>query len=135
MLGRMNVAIAVAVFSSGSLAVFPACAQPPPTMAGPADNNYMGQSNGLGLAGFLTPEQRAVYLMDQRQKTKNMTSARRRAWERSELQKLSSLSQNSRQQLKIHLQAKWDALPQAQKDSIEQRLANAQTRQNNGLVQ
>ena len=98
---------------------------------GDANGNFMGQGRGAGLLGFLSPEQRVVFL--QEQGVRGMTPEQRRAWRQEERQKLAAMSQTDRDKLKTDLQKKWDALPEAQKSRIEARLANRMTQQNSGL--
>jgi hypothetical protein len=98
---------------------------------GDTNGNFMGQGRGSGLLGFLSPEQRVVFL--QEQGVRGMTREQRQAWRQQERQKLAAMSQTDRDKLKIDLQKKWDAMPEGQKTRIEGRLANRMTQQNSGL--
>ncbi len=98
---------------------------------GDTNGNFMGQGRGSGLLGFLSPEQRVLFL--QEQGVRGMTVEQRRSWRQEERQKLAAMSQTDRDKLKSDLQKKWDALPQDQKSRIEARLANRMTQQNSGL--
>jgi len=121
------------------LAAAPALAQTRPQPQSPAraappgdtNGNYMGQGRGSGLLGFLSPEQRVMFLQDQG--VRGMTQEQRQAWRQQERQKLASMSETDRAKLKTDLQKKWDGLPQDRKTRIEARLANRMTQQNSGL--
>jgi hypothetical protein len=114
------------------LAAGPALAQTPArTPPGDTNGNYMGQGRGSGLLGFLSPEQRVMFL--QEQGVRGMTQEQRQTWRQQERQKLASMSETDRAKLKTDLQKKWDGLPQDQKTRIEARLANRMTQQNSGL--
>jgi hypothetical protein len=84
------------------------------------------QPGGGKLAGFLTPEQRAMLMMQSRDEVKEMAPDERKTYRRDEIAKLMGMSDGQREKLKADLQAKWDALPQKRKDRIEERLATRQ---------
>jgi hypothetical protein len=108
-----------------------------PAMAQQAAPNPQDQSNatftghgkGNGLAGFLTPEQQAML----RRQARGMPQDQRKAWRHDQRQKFAGMSETDRAKFKDDLQRQWDALPQKQKDRIQQRLAARMTQQNNGL--
>jgi hypothetical protein len=112
------------------LAPFPVWAATPgaiqaeqnPTMPG---GDQMGR--GGKLAGFLSGEQRAMLLLDARDKIKDMTPEQRNRKE--QISKILAMSPADRQKFQSDLQAKWDALPQGQKDRLQQRLAQQQNTQ------
>lgn len=97
-------------------------AEQSPTMPGP-DGGFAGRHGGK-LAAFLTPEQRAAFLLKAREETHDMSRDQRRAWRKDQMQKLASMSDTDKQKLKADLQARWDALPADRKARLEQRLAN-----------
>jgi len=125
---HLCVGLVAALAGAPALAQTPAPARNPP---GDANGNFMGQGRGSGLLGFLSPEQRVVFL--QEQGVRGMTREQRQAWRQQERQKLTAMSQTDRDKLKSELQKKWDAMPEAQKSRIEARLANRMTQQNSGL--
>jgi hypothetical protein len=88
-----------------------------------------GHSGGSGLAGFLSPEQMAMF----RRQAHGMAQDQRKGWRRDQMQKFAAMSESDRIAFKDGLQRQWDALPQKQKDRIQQRLANRMTQQNSGL--
>jgi len=98
---------------------------------GDTNGNYMGQGRGSGLLGFLSPEQRVMFL--QEQGVRGMTQEQRQTWRQDQTKKLASMSETDRAKLKTDLQKKWDGLPQDRKTRIEARLANRMTQQNGGL--
>jgi hypothetical protein len=79
------------------------------------------------LARILTPEQRAMFMAEARGQTKDMTRDQRRAWRKDQIQKIAAMSPAERQAFQSGLQARWDALPPARKNRIEQRLAQRET--------
>jgi hypothetical protein len=96
-------------------------AQESPAMPGP-DGGF-GRRPGGKLAAFLSPEQRAAFMLKAREETRDMSRDQRQAWRKDQVQKLSAMSEPDKQKLKADLQARWDALPADRKARIEQRLA------------
>ncbi|HXS08248.1 MAG TPA: hypothetical protein VN723_15765 [Rhizomicrobium sp.] len=94
-------------------------AQQSPAMPGPD----AGRHHGGKLAAFLSPEQRAAFMLKAREETRDISHDQRRAWRADQVQKLSAMSDTDKQKLKADLQARWDALPADRKARIEQRLA------------
>jgi hypothetical protein len=92
------------------------------TMPGP-DSNLGGRHGGGKLAGMLTPEQRAAFMLGAREQTHDMTPDQRHAWRKEQVQKLGSMSDTDRQKFKADLQARWDALPPDRKARLQQRMA------------
>lgn len=127
-MSRLTFCVAFVV-GLGAAPVLAAPATPPP--AGDTNGNYLGQGRGSGLLGFLSPEQRAMYMREQG--VRAMTAKQRAAWRQEEQQKLGAMTETDRLALQTRLQKKWDALPQASKDRIQNRLANRMTQQNSGL--
>ena len=117
------------------LAPLPALAATPgvprlnvPTHTALAGDNFPGKSptgkNGGGkLAGFFTPQQRVMSMMQARQQLKDMTPEQKRAYRKEQISKIVAMSPSEREKLKTDLQAQWDALPPGQKNRMEQRLA------------
>jgi hypothetical protein len=93
-----------------------------PTMPGP-DGGFGAHPRGGKLAVMLSPEQRAAFMLQARQQTRDMSPDQRRAWRKDQVQKLMSMSDNDRQKFRADLQARWDALPPDRKARIEQRMA------------
>jgi hypothetical protein len=87
----------------------------------PADQN-LGHGGKGKLARILTPEQRVLFMADAREQTKDMTRDQRRAWRKDQIRKIAAMSPTERQDFQSGLQARWDALPPARKNRIEQRL-------------
>lgn len=98
-------------------------AQQSPAMPGP-DGGFARHHGGGKLAAFLTPEQRAAFMLKAREETSDMSRDQRRAWRKDQMQKLAILSDTDKQKLKTELQARWDALPADRKARIQQRLAD-----------
>lgn len=96
-------------------------AQQSPTMPGPEGG--FGRHHGGKLAAFLSPEQRAAFMLQAREETRDMSRDQRRAWRKDQVQKLSAMSDTDKQKLKADLQARWDSLPADRKARIQQRLA------------
>lgn len=103
------------------LAATPGAAQvaQSPAMPGPGARHH----GGGPLAGLLSPQQRAAFMIQAREQTQGMSRDQKRAWRKEQFQKLSSLSESDRQKLRSDLQARWDALPADRKARIEQRMA------------
>ena len=97
-------------------------AQQSPAMPGP-DGGFGRHHGGSKLAAFLSPEQRAAFMLKAREETRDMSRDQRKAWRKDQMQKLASLSDTDRQKFKADLQARWDALPADRKARMEQRLA------------
>jgi hypothetical protein len=92
----------------------------------PADQGT-GHGGKGKLARILTPEQRAMFMAEAREQTKDMTRDQRRAWRKDQVQKITAMAPTERQAFQSGLQARWDALPAARKTRIEQRLAQRET--------
>jgi hypothetical protein len=97
-------------------------AEQSPAMPGP-DGNFGGRHGGGKLAGMLTPEQRAAFMLGAREQTRDMTPDQRRAWRKDQMQKLGNMSDADRQKFRADLQARWDALPPDRKARLQQRMA------------
>ena len=79
---------------------------------------------GGRMGGFLTPEQRAIWMQQAHDSTQSMSDDALKAWRRDQFRKLAAMSDADKAKFKADLQAKWDALPQTQKDQIEQHIAS-----------
>jgi hypothetical protein len=88
-----------------------------------------GRHEGGKLGRFFTPEQRAMYKMGARDQVRDMTQDQRHAFRHEQIAKVMAMPEPERARLKADLQARWDALPQARKDRIEQRIAARDQRQ------
>lgn len=75
-----------------------------------------------GMRGFLTPQQRAVLMMENRDKWKSMSEDDRHTAREKMRNDWMAMSQTDREKKRAALQAKWDALPQAQKDELNTRM-------------
>jgi|SRR5579871_1226568 len=96
-------------------------AEQSPTMPGP-DGGFARHGGGK-LAAFLTPEQRAAFMLKAREETRDMSRDQRRTWRKDQVQKLAAMSDADKQKFRADLQARWDALPADRKARLEQRLA------------
>jgi hypothetical protein len=93
------------------------------------------QDHQGGMHGFLSPEQRAMYMQSQpHQDWQSMTQEQREAARDQMRAKWQAMSDPDKQALKARLQAQFDALPPDQKQQIEQKIAERQAhgRQNGG---
>ena len=66
-------------------------------------------------------------MAEARPQLKAMTQDQRRAWRKDQVQKIMAMSPAERQAFLADLQARWDALPAARKNRLEQRLAQRET--------
>ncbi len=82
---------------------------------------HAAEDNG-GMRGFLSPQQRAMLMLDNRGQWQSMSQDQRHAAREKMRDEWLALSQGEREQRRAALQAKWDALPQAQKDAINVRI-------------
>jgi hypothetical protein len=98
-------------------------AEQSPTMPDPG--GLKGKGGKLG--GLLSPEQRAMFAVQARTETKDMSQEQRKAWRKDQMAKFAAMSPADRQAFKTGLQTKWDALPEKQKARLQQRLARQQT--------
>jgi hypothetical protein len=97
-------------------------AEQSPAMPGP-DGGPSRHHGGGKLAGMFSPEQRAAFMLQAREQTRDMTQDQKHAWRKDQAQKLRSMSEPDRQKFKTDLQARWDALPADRKARMEQRMA------------
>jgi hypothetical protein len=86
---------------------------------------------GGGMHGFFTPEQRAMYMMDQKANGtdwKSMTQDQRHAQMQAMRTKFMSMSDADKAKLRSDMQAKFDALTPDQKQAVEQKIAERRAR-------
>ena len=95
-----------------------------PSMPDPGGKGLRG---GGKLGGFLSPQQRAMLLMQVQDQAKNMDQAQKQAFRKDQVKKLLSMSTTEREKFRAGLQARWDALPAGQKSRLQQCLARQQT--------
>jgi hypothetical protein len=106
------------------MAATPGAVQAEQSPAMPGPDGGTGRHHGGGkLAGMFSPEQRAAFMLQAREQTRDMTQDQKHAWRKDQVQKLRSMSEPDRQKFKADLQARWDALPADRKARMEQRMA------------
>ncbi len=83
--------------------------------------------------GMLTPQERMLYRQQQRGPNwRSLSPAQRCEQKRQMKRQLASLSPAAMQSLKAQLDAQWNRLPAAQKQRIEQKIANHRTKRTQG---
>ncbi|HEY2071733.1 MAG TPA: hypothetical protein VGG48_19390 [Rhizomicrobium sp.] len=86
--------------------------------------------------GFLSPEQRAMYMQTQPHADFRAMSPEQRAAARDQMRaQWQAMSDTDKQALKAKLQAEWDALPADRKQAIEQRIAERRAQHQQGQGQ
>jgi hypothetical protein len=75
-----------------------------------------------GMRGFLTPQQRAMLMMENRGQSEGMSQEDRHAAREKMHAQWMAMSQSDRETKRAALQAKWDALPQAKKDELNTKM-------------
>lgn len=116
-------AVSLAVLPLPLMAATPGAVQVAQSPAMPGPDAGAGRHHGGKLAGLLSPEQRAAFMVDARQQTRDMNPDQRRAWRKDQIRKLTAMSDSERQTFRDGLQAKWDALPADTKARIQARIA------------
>jgi hypothetical protein len=122
-LATLLLAGAPALLAGAALAATPAAVQAEQSPTMPGAEGGFGRHGGGKLAGFFTPEQRAMFMFQARDQVKDMTKEQRKAWRKDQIQHVVAMSDSDRAKFKADLQSKWDALPQGQKDRLQQRMA------------
>jgi hypothetical protein len=90
------------------------------------------QDHSSGMHGFLSPQQRAMLMLENRGQWKSMSQDERRAAREKMRDTWLAMTPAERDTRRAALQAKWDALPQDQKDAINARIQQwAQRRSQN----
>ena len=90
------------------------------------------QEHNGGMRGFLSPQQRAMLMMENRGQWQGMSQDERRAAREKMRNSWLAMAPAERDARRAALQAKWDALPQNQKDVINARIQQwAQRRSQN----
>jgi hypothetical protein len=91
------------------------------------------QDHQGGGRGFLSPEQRAMYMQSQpHQDWQSMTQQQREAARDQMRGQWQAMSDADKQALKAKLQAQFDALPADRKQQIEQRIAEHRSQRQQG---
>lgn len=85
-----------------------------------------------GMRLFLSPQQRAMLMMENGGQWQTMSHDDRHAAREKMRATWMAMSTSDREAKRRGLQAKWDALPQAQKDQINQRIAERAQRHGEG---
>jgi hypothetical protein len=104
----------------------PAMAQAP-SVPGDANGNFLGRSRGTGLKGFLTPQQQAMWLQENK-----MQADRQGKWAQEQARQLGAMSETDRLKTQTRLQQRWDDLPQKEKDRLQAQIAERMNQQNAG---
>src|SRR3954469_19428054 len=111
----------------GLLALAQPLAAQAPSTPGDANGNFLGRSRGVGLKGFLTPQQQTMWLRE-----KGAKADRGGKWAQEQARQLGAMSQTDRLKLQTRLQKAWDDLPQREKDSLRGQIAERMNQQNAG---
>jgi predicted Fe-S protein YdhL (DUF1289 family) len=93
------------------------------------------QDHGGGMHGFFTPEQRAMYMEQQKANGvdwSSMTPDQRHAQMQAMRAKFDGMSNADKAKLKSDMQAKFDALTPDQKQAVEQKIAERRARHDHG---
>ena len=107
-------------------------------LAAPAGAFAQDHMGGGGMHGFFTPEQRAMYMMDQKANGtdwSSMTPDQRHAQMQAMRAKFDAMSDSDKAKLKADMQAKFDALTPLEKQAIEQKIADHKTRRDHSVDQ
>lgn len=121
-------AVAATLLSTASFAVPPSADQ---VTVSPAMAKEHHGSGGGGLrmkALFTSPDQMMMFRMQMRDATHGMDRDHKKAYRRSEMQKVRGMTSEARGQWLQGLQAKWNALPENQKAHMERRMAKHEAR-------
>lgn len=105
-------------------------------LAAPA--SAFAQDHGGGMHGFFTPEQRAMYMMDQKANGtdwSSMSSDQRHAQMQAMRAKFDGMSDADKAKLKSDMQAKFDALTPLEKQTVEQKIAERKARHDHSADQ
>jgi hypothetical protein len=87
------------------------------------------QDHSGGMRGFLSPQQRAMLMMENRGQWQTMSQDERHAAREKMRNSWLAMTPVERDARRAALQAKWDALPQDQKDTITARIQQWAQRQ------
>ncbi|HEY5347097.1 MAG TPA: hypothetical protein VIJ72_02810 [Rhizomicrobium sp.] len=108
-------ALAAAFLATAALAADPA----------PGPDHHGGMH---AMMSMFSPEQMAMFMIDQRSDTAGMTPEQRRAYRQTERNKLMAMSVADKARMAADLQAKWDALPADEKTAALDRMHKMQAR-------
>jgi hypothetical protein len=98
-------------------------------LAAPA--GAFAQDHGGGMHGFFSPEQRAMYMEQQKASGidwQSMSHDQRRAQMQAMRAKFDGMSDADKSKLKADMQAKFDTLTPDQKQAVEQKIAERKAR-------
>lgn len=129
-LHRGALAAALLLGSVLTPALAPALAQPAPNPSSMTKPHHGGGK----LRGVFTPQQRVMYMHKVRHEFREQTRDQRRAFRKEQATKIAAMSDAQRTTLKAEMQARWDALPQARKDRIEQHIAMRETNRHDRMA-
>jgi predicted Fe-S protein YdhL (DUF1289 family) len=96
-------------------------------LAAPAGAFAQGHMGG-GMHGFFTPEQREMYMEQNKVDWRSMTPDQRHAQMQAMHAKFDGMSDADKAKLKADMQAKFDALTPDQKQAVEQKIAERHAR-------
>ncbi|HEY8947970.1 MAG TPA: hypothetical protein VIM56_03700 [Rhizomicrobium sp.] len=102
-------------------------------LAAPA--SAFAQDHGGGMHGFFTPEQRAMYMEQQKANGvdwSSMSHDQRHAQMQAMRAKFDGMSDADKAKLKADMQAKFDALTPDQKQAVEQKIVERKARRDHG---
>jgi hypothetical protein len=122
-------AMAAGLLSTASVAF----AQPPTAdqvTVPPGDATSLRHSKMEAM--FDNPEEFMMFQMQMHQATKGMSRDQRKAYRKQQIQQLRVMSQAQQQQWRQNLQSQWNALPDAKKNRIAQKMAAREARHQQG---
>ncbi len=105
-------------------------------LAAPPTSDQVNVPPGAGGMGghtklqalFDNPEQLMMFRVQQHQATKGMTRDQKKAYHKQQIQQVKIMNDAQKAQWRQNLQAQWNALPDAQKNRIAQRVASKEAR-------
>jgi isopentenyl diphosphate isomerase/L-lactate dehydrogenase-like FMN-dependent dehydrogenase len=100
-----------------------ASAQPPSADQVSVPPGAMSTGHGKLQAMFDNPEEFMMFQVQVHQATKGMSRDQRKAYRKQQIQQLRVMTQAQQTQWRQGLQAQWNALPDAQKNRIAQKVA------------
>jgi Spy/CpxP family protein refolding chaperone len=98
---------------------------PPPASQG--DHHHGG-----GMHAMFSPQQMAMFMIQQRGDTAGMSQDQRKAYRQGEREKLMAMSDADKAKMKADLQAKWDALPPDEQTAAMDRMNRMRARHEHG---
>ena len=118
-------AVAVALLSTAALAVPPSADQVTVPPQAEAHGQKMQRL-------FDTPEEFMMFRLDIHQATRGMDKPHKHAYRKAQFQKLKGMTTEQRQAYFQDLENRWNALPDARKAKIQQRMAAFEAKRQNG---